>query len=73
MYSVSNDGRNGVFALLQHHQEVLLRLSVIHSHCKLIVKLGNTLRMYILEPTVKHQMDQVVNDLAVFPKVKKGL
>lgn len=65
MNSICYDGSNCVFAFLQYHQEVFLCLCIIHPHCKLVIQLGNALRMHILQPTVQHQMNQIVYDFSV--------
>ena len=69
---IGQQGCDGVLALLQHHQEVLLGLSVVHLHCELVVELGDALGVDVLQSAVQHEEDQVVNDSAVLSQVEKG-
>ena len=73
MDSVCNYGCNCVLALLQHHQKMLFSLSVIHANYELVEQLGYSLRMDILEATVEHEIDEVIDYLAVLAEVKESL
>lgn len=50
-----------------------LGLGVVHSHRELVKKLGYALLMNVLKSAIKHKVDKVVDYLAVFAEVEKGL
>ena len=73
MDTVGYGCRYCVLALLEDHEEVALGLGVVHSYCKLIEQLGDSLLMHIFESAVEHEIDQVIDYPAMFAEVEEGL
>lgn len=68
MDSVVNRPEYRIFALFQHHQKVCLCFLVLQVYGKLVEQLSQSLHVNVLDPTVQHQVEQVVNHFRVLPQ-----